>query len=85
MAFLTMWYGGSEGLTLMNVGYADMSESQGLIIEGEYRDSLDRYRMQLYHKIVVLNGAQSGIESMEGKTLLETGCGRGGGINYLAA
>lgn len=27
---------------------------------------------------------QGGIDSFQGKTLLETGCGRGGGLNYLA-
>ncbi len=83
MAMLTMWYPGRE-LTLMNVGYADESMHQGLFLEGEERDCFDKYRLQLYHKIVIINGGEAGIESMEGKTLLETGCGRGGGINYLA-
>ena len=79
-AFLTLWYPGKE-LTLLNVGYADMGEVQGLFLEDPYRKLLDRYRLQLYHKIVIENG---NIDTMEGKTLLETGCGRGGGLDYLA-
>ncbi len=58
-----------------------MGEVQGLFLEDPYKKLLDRYRLQLYHKIVIDNG---NIDSMEGKTLLETGCGRGGGLDYLA-
>jgi hypothetical protein len=66
----------------MNVGYADLIQPSGLFFEGEESRVLDRYRLQLYHKIVIGNG---NIDSMESKTLLETGCGRGGGLNYLAS
>ena len=58
-----------------------MGEVQGLFLEDPYKKLLDRYRLQLYHKIVIENG---NIDTMEGKTLLETGCGRGGGLDYLA-
>ena len=80
-----MWDRGAD-LTLLNVGYADLSEIRGLFLEGEERDTFDKYRYQLYEKIVIRNGKEviEGFENMEGKTLLETGCGRGGGLNLLA-
>ena len=80
MASLTIGYRGKE-LTFLNVGYADLNEESGIFIKGAWRDLFDRFRIQLYHKIVIENGE---LESMDGKTLLETGCGRGGGLNYLA-
>jgi tRNA G46 methylase TrmB len=45
------------------------------------RDKFDVYRFQLYHHIVMDFG---GINNLNGKMVLETGCGRGGGIHYLA-
>ena len=80
-----MWDRGSD-LTLMNVGYADLAEPRGLYLDSEERDSFDKYRYQLYDKIVVRNGKEviEGFENIESKTLLETGCGRGGGLNFLA-
>jgi hypothetical protein len=72
----------SKELTLLNVGFADLNEAGGLsLLEENDKAKLDKYRFQLYHKVVIENG---NIKSMEGKTLLETGCGRGGGLNYLA-
>lgn len=66
----------------MNVGYADINEAGGLsLLSEEDKEKFDKFRFQLYHKVVLENGK---INSMEGKTLLETGCGRGGGLNYLA-
>jgi cyclopropane fatty-acyl-phospholipid synthase-like methyltransferase len=74
-----------DDLTLLNVGYAaDVNVSTSGILDTldkASRQAFDKYRIQLYHKIVLENG---NIESMEGKTLLETGVGRGGGLNYLA-
>jgi len=47
---------------------------------------MDKYRYQLYDKVVVRNAREAlGIEGMQGKTMLETGCGRGGGLNYIAS
>ncbi len=41
---------------------------------------LDKYRLQLYwHAIVEI----AEIKSMEGKNVLETGCGRGGGLKLI--
>jgi tRNA G46 methylase TrmB len=83
---VSLWDRGAN-LTLLNVGYADLAESYGLYLEdSEERESMDRYRYQLYDKVVARNGREviEGFENMEGKTLLETGCGRGGGLNFLA-
>lgn len=81
MSGLTMAYQGNE-LTLLNVGYASTGDLDGLLHLGEAdRSKLDKFRLHLYHKIVLENGK---IKSMEGKTMLETGCGRGGGLSYLA-
>lgn len=79
-SFLTLWYRGDD-LTILNVGYADLNATNGLFLEGESKNSFDKYRLQLYHKIIVNNGD---LKSMEGKTLVDVGCGRGGGLNYLA-
>lgn len=68
-------------MTLLNVGYATMGDEGLSLLGNEVKEKLDKYRIQLYHKIVIENGQ---VDNMEGKTLLETGCGRGGGLNYLA-
>ncbi len=78
-ALFTRYESGTD-VTLLNTGYADLKESEGLFIDNQYRQTLDRYRIQLYDHVVVRNG---GIENMRDKTLLETGCGRGGGLNYI--
>jgi hypothetical protein len=80
MGSFTLWYRGDD-LTLLNTGYAELNKPTGIFLEGNSKALFDKYRIQLYHKVVVENGE---IDSMEGKTLLETGCGRGGGLNYLA-
>lgn len=80
MAGLTLWYRGDD-LTTLNVGYADLGQPAGIIKDSGLGEEFDKYRLQLYHKVVLENGS---IDSMEGKTLLETGSGRGGGLNYLA-
>lgn len=50
-------------------------------VPSTYRNNFDRFRLQMYQFAVM---EQSGIDNFQGKTLLETGCGRGGGLNYLA-
>lgn len=80
MSGFTLWYRGDD-LTLANVGYAELNEPSGIYLDNEFKNSFDKYRMQLYDKIVIKNGK---VDSMEGKTLLETGCGRGGGLFYLS-
>jgi hypothetical protein len=63
------------------MGYADPSSSDGLSnLNPKERHSLDRFHLQMYRS-VVMNIA--GVDSLECKTLLETGCGRGGGLKML--
>jgi ubiquinone/menaquinone biosynthesis C-methylase UbiE len=57
--------------TFMNYGYAESFE---LPLWAE--DQADRYCCQLYDKVV------SGV-SLNDKTILEVGCGRGGGLSFL--
>ena len=78
---LNYFFRNQDDFTSFNAGYADRDMYDGLILEGHPRNMLDRYRLQLYHYLVVRLGK---IESMEGKSLVETGCGRGGGLKYLA-
>lgn len=78
-ALLTnFWYSLVSGLdrhaevTLMNYGY-EYPEA-GIFLDAE---SIERYSLQLYHLVA------TGI-SIEGKHVLEVGCGRGGGASYMA-
>ena len=75
-------------LTAINAGYATLSEEdlEGLgFLQGgvakTFRNHFDRFRYQMYQYIVIENGM---LENMSGKAVLETGCGRGGGLNYIA-
>lgn len=61
-------------LTFMNYGYAYYSP-----LELKSKDEKNRYQIQLYDKIV------KAIPSPMDKTdMLEVGCGRGGGANYIS-
>lgn len=60
-----------EGLGLM--------KKHGIL--NRFRNTFDRYRYQLYQFAVLEIGE---IYDMENKTILETGCGRGGGLNFIA-
>lgn len=81
MSVISYFLGYSEDFGSLNLGYADWYQKDGLIVEGHTRHMADRFRLQAYEHLVKDLGL---IESMEGKTLLETGCGRGGGLRYLA-
>lgn len=48
----------------------------------EIREKSDSLGIQLYHYLVC---DFAGLEAMSGKSLLETGCGRGGGLHYIAS
>ncbi len=61
-------------VTLMNYGYAYPGDSR---ISLEIGNGSERYSLQLYHHVA------TGI-SLEGKHVLEVGCGRGGGASYIA-
>jgi hypothetical protein len=60
----------------MNYGYA-LLEPNGAPLVLEPADEPDRLCIQLYHHTV-------GETSLEGKDVLEVGCGRGGGASYIA-
>lgn len=75
-------------MTIINAGFATTSEEdlEGLGylqngLPGTFRNLFDRFRYQMYHYAVIENGF---LESLGGQVLLETGCGRGGGLNYLS-
>ncbi len=60
----------------MNYGYVDTDENvEPLDLKKE--DEPERYCLNLYHQNVVEN-------DIEGKELLEVGCGRGGGASYIS-
>jgi len=61
-------------VTLMNYGYA---YPDGMRISVDAGYASEKYSLQLYHHVA------SGI-SLEGKDVLEVGCGRGGGASYIA-
>ena len=60
----------------MNYGYADTDENLKPL-ELKKEDEPERYCLKLYHQNVVGN-------ELEGKDLLEVGCGRGGGASYIS-
>ena len=66
-------------VTFMNFGYAvlDGSESEPALAPG---DEQNRYCIQLYHQLV----AAARTDAVSGKKVLEIGCGRGGGADYIA-
>lgn len=77
-------------MTIINAGFATLSEEdmEGLgFLQGgiarTFRNTFDRFRYQLYHYVVIENGGLDE-RDMRDKLILETGCGRGGGLNYLA-
>ena len=74
---LLYWYISSVDkkgeVLLMNYGYENPDE----VIALEERDIPNRYSIQLYHRLA------SRVE-LTGKTIAEIGCGRGGGLDYVA-
>lgn len=72
------YYCPDKDLTLCNAGYAKLSHD-GIILE-DYSQNPEVFRIQLYNHCVINNGS---LKSMKGKTILETGCGLGGGLLYL--
>ena len=76
--FFRFWYGylssidKNDEIVFMNYGY---SKNNYKIELGE-TDEKNRYSIQLYHLIA------TGVD-IEGKNILEIGCGRGGGLSYI--
>ena len=63
----------AEFWTFMNYGYA--FEKSPLVLDEQ--DEPNRYFIGLYHHV-------AGAIDLSNKTLLEIGCGRGGGASYIA-
>ncbi|MBN1598713.1 MAG: class I SAM-dependent methyltransferase [Bacteroidales bacterium] len=59
-------------ITFMNYGYS----GENIKIKLDENDKKNKYSAQLYHYIA------TGID-IEGKDILEVGCGRGGGLSYI--
>jgi ubiquinone/menaquinone biosynthesis C-methylase UbiE len=60
-------------IVFMNYGYHDPSQNVDL----DHKDEPNRYSIQLYHRLA------STID-LKNKTIVEVGCGRGGGLSYVA-
>lgn len=77
--FFKLWYSyvskvdKNAEVTFMNYGYSKNNHS----IELEEKDRLNRYSSQLYQFV-------AGSVEIEGKDILEIGCGRGGGLSYVS-
>lgn len=63
-------------MVFMNYGYAD-TDPAGPRLALEPGDEGDRYCIQLYHHV-------ASAVNIEGRDVLEIGCGRGGGASYIA-
>jgi SAM-dependent methyltransferase len=63
-------------MVFMNYGYAATDSSSGAPVLNE-GDERDRFCIQLYHHV-------AGSVDLEGRDVLEVGCGRGGGASYIA-
>ncbi len=59
-------------ITFMNYGMAGRTPALDLLPDQEK----DRYSMQMYHHV-------ANKIDLSGKSMLEVGCGRGGGLNYI--
>ncbi|MGF1498741.1 MAG: class I SAM-dependent methyltransferase [Elainellaceae cyanobacterium] len=70
---------GHLGITLMNYGYAnlEMAHSSPFLLNQNANGEIERYCLQLYHYAATR-------VPIQGKDVLEVGCGRGGGAAYVA-
>jgi ubiquinone/menaquinone biosynthesis C-methylase UbiE len=79
--FVRLWYqvitrfDPTKAMTFMNYGYADLSGADRL--ELDPADEINRYCIQLYHHLT------SAVD-VAGRDVLEVGCGRGGGSDFIA-
>jgi len=60
-------------IVFMNYGYEDPSQK----IDLDKEDESNRYSIQLYHRLA------SAVD-LKNKSIVEVGCGRGGGLSYIA-
>ena len=68
-------YDGKNAAKFLNYGYEKINGDQRLKLKDI--DEIDRYCIQLYNHAVE-NG------DLKGKTVLEVGCGRGGGASFIS-
>ena len=80
----------NKDLTVVNAGFATLTEDDneglGLLqqgLAGTFRNHFDRFRYQLY-QYAVIERALLDQDYMKDKILLESGCARGGGLNFLS-
>ena len=83
--FLRMFYellsrsNAADKMGFLNLGYDLEPGDRGPELEPE--DEPNRYSIQLYHQ---LYGPAFGPDQVAGKDVVEVGCGRGGGSDYVA-
>jgi len=76
--FFRIWYwyvnkvDKNADILFMNYGYHDDNEH----IELDPIDEPNRYSVQLYHRVAKM-------ADLAGKDIVEVGCGRGGGLDYV--
>lgn len=76
------WYCQDPDWVTMNYGYALLTDDGKMMEEllTEEQDKRETFSLQLYYFIT---GTNKAIKSLEGKTLVEVGSGRGGGVSFL--
>ena len=76
------WYNKDDDWVTMNYGYALLNDDGKMIddILTEEGDKREVFSLQLYYFIT---GTQKAFTTLSGKTLVEVGSGRGGGISFL--
>ena len=79
------WVNQDDDWVTMNYGYAmnpDDPKSDGVLLSdmSEEQDRREIYSIQLYYYTA---SVLPGVKNLEGKTLVEMGSGRGGGLSFL--
>ena len=64
----------------MNYGYAIITRDGKLIKNLKEEDEPERFQLQLYHFTATQMNSKRNCKNMN---ILEVGCGRGGGLNYI--
>jgi len=59
-------------LIFMNYGYSE----PGIVVPLDQKDEVNRYSVQLYHHVAEM-------ADLKDKDIVEVGCGRGGGLEYI--
>ena len=76
------WFNQDDDWVTMNYGYALLSTDGKLLSDlQEEQDRREVFSIQLYYYTA---SVLPEIKKMNGKTLLEVGSGRGGGLSFLA-